>query len=224
MTDADPGHDVYHVQRVVANAIRLGTTEKARPEIVLPAAWLHDCVIVRKDSPNRHQASRLAAEKGQQFLWSIDYPAEWLEDIAHAVLAHSFTASIPPETLEAQVVQDADRLEALGALGLARCLMTGGTLGQRLFDPIEPFPVHRLPDERRQSLDHFYTKLLRLPETMQTRSGRVEADHRRRVLVRFLNDLAAELGTPVENVNSSLAFLNNHLHPDPCNKTAPEIL
>ncbi len=210
MSEADAGHDLYHVKRVVANSVRLGGVEGACPSIVMPAAWLHDCVVVRKDSPERNRASRMAAQRAGEFLGSIDYPVQFREYVAHAIIAHSFTAAVCPTTVDAKVVQDADRLEALGALGLARCLMTGGALGQRLFDPIEPFPFRRPADERQQSVDHFYTKLLKLPATMQTQSGRVEAQRRTQVLIRFLEDLAEELGTAASELQQSLSFLTTN--------------
>lgn len=205
MAGADVSHDISHVRRVVENARRLGVAERARAAVVLPAAWLHDCVSVPKDSPNRSRASRLASERATEFLQEIGYSADSIAAIAHAILAHSFSAQVPPETIEAQVVQDADRLEALGALGLARCLMTGGALGQRLFDPDEPFPVSRVADESKQSIDHFFCKLLRLPTTMQTVGGKLEAVRRSRVLLRFLEDLAEEINCPKERLNDSLA-------------------
>lgn len=204
MAGADVSHDIYHVQRVVNNAHKIGQVERAEPGIVLPAAWLHDCVSVPKDSPMRSQASKLAAECAVAFLQTVEYPERFFSAIAHAIVAHSFTAGIPPETIHAQVVQDADRLEALGAIGLARCLMTGGALGQRLLDPTEPFPVTRAPDDSKQSVDHFFCKLLRLPATMQTAGGKVEAYRRAQILVRFLEDLADEISCSQEDLREVL--------------------
>ena len=191
---ADPAHDLAHVTRVVALARRLAAAEGARLEVVVPAAWLHDCVTVPKDAPERSSASRLAARAAQEFLRDQGYPAEYLPDIAHAIAAHSFSAGIAPRTVEARVVQDADRLDALGAIGIARCLLLGGALGRRLYDPAEPFPVTRPPDDAANVLDHFPLKLLTLVEVMQTATGRAEAWARTAFMRRFLAQLGREIG------------------------------
>jgi uncharacterized protein len=205
MEGADPGHGIEHVQRVVQNAIQLSRNTDARWEIVLPAAWLHDCVSVPKNSPQRAMASRLAAAKSLELLDSLDYPPDWRQPIAHCIEAHSFSAGIPCQTLEARIVQDADRLEALGAIGIARCLMTGGAMGQRLYEPSEPFPVHRPPKDTEQSIDHFFAKLLGLSGTMQTEAGRREAVERTDFLVTFLERLGTEIGADREALQSAIA-------------------
>jgi uncharacterized protein len=154
-------------------------------------------VSVPKDSDLRAQSSRLAADAAVRFLRDISYPGQWHEPIHHAIEAHSFSAGIQPRTLEAQVVQDADRLEALGAIGIARCLLTGGAMGTPLYEPDDPFCKAREPDDRRYTLDHFYRKLLRLPDTMQTRAGRAEAQRRAEYMREFLQRLAVEIyGSP----------------------------
>jgi uncharacterized protein len=193
--DADPGHGPAHLERVVATALRLAAEERARVEVVLPAAWLHDCVHVAKDDPARSQASRLAAEHALRFLESEGYPADWLPAIRHAIEAHSFSAGIEPRTIEAKVVQDADRLDALGAIGLARCIAVGAALGRPLYEPVDPFCRARAPDDGGSSVDHFYAKLLKLEGTMQTRAGRREAGRRTRVLRSFLAQLESEVGS-----------------------------
>ncbi len=192
MQNADAGHDIHHVRRVVANARIIGVAEQAVAQIVLPAAWLHDVVVVAKDSPKRSQASRLAAEASAGFLQELGYPIEYHSAIQHAIAAHSFSAGIPPETCEAKVVQDADRLEALGALGLARCLMTGVAMGTQLMHPEEPFPVRRRADDRRYSVDHLFVKLLKLPALMQTSIGKEMARQRAEFLIVFLEALQQE--------------------------------
>lgn len=193
MHKADPGHDLAHVRRVVKTAEQIGQAEGAAANVVLPGAWLHDCVAVAKDSPHRSQASRMAADHAGEFLLSIGYENACLQAVQHTILAHSFSAKIAPQTLEAKVVQDADRLEALGALGLARCLMTGGSMGTQLVDADEPFPVNRPADDTVSSIDHLFVKLLRLPSIMQTPTGKLMAEKRAAFLESFLRELADEL-------------------------------
>ena len=126
----DPGHGMVHLRRVVGTAVALAAAEGARLDVVLPAAWLHDCVHVAKDSPDRKRASRLAAARASEFLEREGYPAARLPEIRHAIEAHSYSAGIPPATVEAKIVQDADRLDALGAIGIARCIAVGAALGR----------------------------------------------------------------------------------------------
>jgi uncharacterized protein len=189
----DPGHGLVHLRRVVTAALALAESENARAEVVLPAAWLHDCVHVAKDSPDRASASRLAAAHAVDFLQSVGYPADALPDIAHAIEAHSYSAGIPPRTIEARVVQDADRLDALGAIGIARCIAVGSALGRPLYDPEDPFCESRAPDDAGASIDHFYTKLLKLSATMQTEAGRQEAERRAGFIRAFIAQLRSEI-------------------------------
>jgi len=192
----DGAHDEGHVRRVVANAKKLAAAEDADLAVVLPAAWLHDCVVIAKNSPHRSSASRLAAERAGAFLRGAEYPAEHIPAVAHAIEAHSFSASVSPQTIEAKVVQDADRLEALGAVGIARTFITGGANGTPFYDFIEPFPVTRVADDRTSIIDHFFTKLLTLEDRMETRSGRAVARQRAKFLKQFLTQVGAEIGVP----------------------------
>jgi len=204
MKSADSGHGIDHVRRVVENAKRIGSIEGANADIYLPAAWLHDCVVVSKNSPQRRMASLLASQGAERFLAEIDYPTKWIAPISHCILSHSFSANVPCESIEARVVQDSDRLEAVGAIGLARCLMTGGAMGQRLYHPDEPFPVNRLPADTEQSVDHFFAKLLGLQKTMQTEAGRQEANQRSDFLVDFLRQFAREIGASASDLGNAL--------------------
>ena len=204
MESADSGHGIDHVRRVVKNAKRIGRVENANPFVVLPAAWLHDCVFIAKNSPQRRLASAMAARSAEQFLSEIGYPGSLIPLISHCILSHSFSANVACESIEAKVVQDSDRLEAVGAIGLARCLMTGGAMGQRLYHPTEPFPVDRVPADTEQSVDHFFVKLLELHRTMQTQSGREVAMERTDFLIAFLKQLADEIGTEPSALESAL--------------------
>lgn len=193
--DGDPAHDISHVQRVVQNTLRLTGTEGGDLAVTLPAAWLHDCISVAKDSPLRKQASKLAADEAIRFLKKLQYPTALLPAIHHAIEAHSFSANIATETLEARIVQDADRLEAVGAIGITRCFLTGGTLGRPLYDPEDPFAQKRKPDDLAYTLDHFYCKLLGLVDTMKTDAGRQEAGKRTEYMQAFLDQLGKEIGS-----------------------------
>ena len=193
LVPADAAHDISHVRRVVKNVVGLTESEDANPLVTLPSAWLHDCVAVAKDSPLRAQGSRLAAEAACGFLADIDYPAELIPEVFHAIEAHSYTANIPTRTLEAEVVQDADRLDSLGAIGIARCLLVGGRLNLQMFNHDDPFCDEREPDDSSYTIDHFYAKLFKLPDTMKTEAGRTEATRRAMLMQQYLDDLRKEM-------------------------------
>ncbi|MCP4357996.1 MAG: HD domain-containing protein [Chloroflexi bacterium] len=189
----DPAHDIHHVNRVVHNGRQFAQEERADLAVVIPATWLHDCVIVPKDSAQRPYASTLAAKTAVHFLQSQNYPSQYLDRIAHAIAAHSFSAAIQPHTIEAKVVQDADRIDAIGAIGIARCLMVGGALARPLYHLPDPFCQERQPDDNQATIDHFYTKLLTLVNSMQTAAARHEAQIRTKFMQNYLNQLAYEI-------------------------------
>lgn len=192
-TQDDPAHDYLHFSRVVQTAKKLCLEEKAKLEVVIPAAWLHDFVIIPKNDPRRKIASKLSADEAIKFLKSLSYPEEYLEDIAHAIEAHSFSANIETKTLEARIVQDADRLDGLGAIGLARCFVTAGLLKSTLYHQEDPFCEGREPDDHKYTIDHFYVKLFKTVDTLKTEAGKKEGLRRAEIMRRYLVDLAKEI-------------------------------
>lgn len=192
-TSEDPAHDFLHFRRVVDLAKGLCEREGGQASVVIPAAWLHDFVIVPKDSPLRHQASRLSAEKAVSFLKAINYPEIFYEDIAHAIEGHSFSANIEVRTIEACIVQDADRLDGLGAIGIARCFAVSSMLKRPFYQPEDPFCEKRSPDDGKFTVDHFFKKLFKTAETLKTSSGRKEGQRRVQIMRRYLQDLRGEI-------------------------------
>lgn len=189
----DAAHDISHVQRVVNTAKKLAVEEGADLSIVLPAAYLHDCFTYPKDHPNRKQSSIIAAKKAVAFLESIDYPQQYHDAIAHAIEAHSFSANIRPSTLEAKVVQDADRLDALGAIGITRCIQVSTEFDAQLYDDKDIFAQQRELDDKQFTLDHFQTKLFKIAETMNTESARREAQKRKAFMQAYIEQLRDEV-------------------------------
>ena len=192
-TEEDPAHDLLHFKRVVSLAKNLCKHEGGDPQIVVPAAWLHDLVIIPKDNPLRQKASRLSAEKASEFLKSIHYPAQFIEAIAHAVEGHSFSANIEVKTIEAKIVQDADRLDGLGAIGIARCFATSGLLKRTFYNFEDPFCQERQPDDAQFAIDHFFKKLFRTAESLKTKSGMEEGKRRVEVMKSYLASLEEEI-------------------------------
>ncbi|MFA0196497.1 HD domain-containing protein [Vibrio artabrorum] len=189
----DAAHDISHIKRVVKTAKVLCTQEQAKLEVVLPAAYLHDCFTFPKNHPNQAKSSTMAADKAISFLKSIEYPAPYLDEIHHAIVTHSYSANITPETLEAQIVQDADRLDSLGAIGIARCLYVGQSFEAELYNHEDPFAKQRDLDDQHYSVDHFYVKLFKLAESMNTESAKLEANKRTDYMRGFVDRLASEI-------------------------------
>lgn len=193
LNETDTAHDFAHTKRVVANAKTLLMSERADSEVVLAAAWLHDCETLPKNHPERKKASAYAANTAVQFLSTIHFPTEKMEQTAHAIEAHSFSAGLTPRTMEAKIVQDADRLDALGAIGIARCFAVSGELKRPIYNSDDPFCETREPDDTIWTIDHFYTKLFKLPDTMNTESARIEAKKRAIFMELYLNRLREEI-------------------------------
>nr|WP_210264368.1 HD domain-containing protein [Ensifer adhaerens] len=168
----DGSHDASHLIRVWKNAARIHAEEGGAERVLAAAVLLHDCVSVEKNSPHRMQASRLAAEKATDILRNLDWSAEDIVSVAHAILTHSFSANIAPETIEAKILQDADRLDAIGMVGAARCFYIAGRMGSGLYDPLDPLAEDRELDDKAFAIDHFETKLFKLADGFQTAAGR----------------------------------------------------
>ncbi len=194
-TETDGAHDIAHFRRVWKTARALNQAEGAQgdEQVLLAAAYLHDIVSLPKNHPERHLSSRLAAKEAAMILLELDFPAEKINAVAHAIEAHSFSANLPTETLEARLLQDADRMEALGAIGLARVFYTSGRMEREMFDPYDPLARHRQLDDMQYALDHFFVKLYKVADSMQTNAGREMAKQRRKYLERYVKQLLSEL-------------------------------
>ncbi len=189
----DAAHDLHHLDRVWATAqVLLEANPQADVLVVQAACFLHDLVNLPKNHPQRAQASRLAAEKARRQLENIDFPPEKRDAVVHAIEAHSFSGAIAPTTLEAKLVQDADRLDALGAIGLARLFYTAGRMGSALAHPTDPLARHRALDDQAYALDHIAAKLDALPGSMQTRAGQELGHARLRLAHTFREQFAAQ--------------------------------
>ncbi len=190
----DGSHDLAHLDRVWASAQAIAAEVPCDADVLAAACWLHDCIAVEKNSPDRARASRLAADEAARVLTAWNWPPARVAAVHHAIVAHSFAAGVPPETAEAAVLRDADRLDALGAIGIARTFYVAGRMGARLYDPTDPPAIARELDDASFALDHFSTKLFRLADGMLTAPGRGEAERRAAFMRDFVARLLAEAG------------------------------
>jgi uncharacterized protein len=190
----DGSHDVSHLHRVWTNVCAIRDTEGGDHQILLAATLLHDCVSVEKNSPFRSSASRLAAAKATELLAEMGWEEERTQAVAHAIESHSYSADITPTSLEAKILQDADRLDALGMVGVARLFYVSGRMGSHLYDPADPQAQQRDLDDKRFAVDHFTTKIFTLAQGFQTATGRHMAQVRHARAERFLMEFMEEIG------------------------------
>nr|WP_320132412.1 HD domain-containing protein [uncultured Holophaga sp.] len=189
----DGAHGLGHVLRVVRLASVLAQEEGAAEVICRSAALLHDLVYLPKNHPDSPRTAEYSAREAR--VWCMEHPglAPCAEAVADAVETHSFSGGLAPRSLEGAVLQDADRLDALGAIGIARVFATGGSMGAGMWDEEDPWGEARQLDDKRYSLDHFERKLLRLAGGMNTGAGRREAERRHQRMLAYLEGLREEL-------------------------------
>ena len=191
------GHDFGHVERVTRAAGALALTETCDRQVVLAAALLHELV----NHPKHHERSTMSGDDcavaARTLLASLGADPETANRVAACIAHHGWSAGKPPPSIEAAVLQDADRLDALGAIGLARCVATGVEMGAALFHPDDPFAVNRQLDDKAFSLDHLARKLFKLPDTFHTAAAREMALSRAGFLRSFVLQVAEELGATV---------------------------
>ena len=191
--DNDPAHDFEHVMRVYSNAKKISKEEKANQKLVLSAALLHDIVSYPKSSKRSKFSSIDSAKKSKSILKKYDFTTEEIIVVFDAIVDHSFSQNKIPQTLEGKILQDADRLDALGSIGIARVFATSGSLNRPFYNIDDPFCAKRNPDDNLWAVDHFFNKLLKLEFMMNTKSGKIEAKKRTKVLKEFLKQLKNEI-------------------------------
>ncbi|MBI2643427.1 MAG: HD domain-containing protein [Nitrosarchaeum sp.] len=189
----DSAHDFDHIMRVFKNAQKICKNENANEKLVLGAVLLHDIVSYPKSDKRSKSSSIKSAEKSKKILKKFNFTKEEIQTISDAIRDHSFSRNKIPVTLEGKILQDADRLDAIGAIGIARVFAVSGSEKRPFYNVTDPFCKNRIPDDEIWALDHFYRKLLKLESLMNTKSGKIEAKKRTKVLKDFLNELKKEI-------------------------------
>ena len=189
----DAAHDFDHIMRVFKNAQNICKKENANEKLVLSAVLLHDIISYPKSDKRSKLSSIKSAEESKKILKKFNFTKEEIQIISDAIRDHSFSRNAIPATLEGKILQDADRLDAIGAIGIARVFAVGGSEKRPFYNIKDPFCKNRTPNDKIWTLDHFYRKLLKLESLMNTKSGKIEAKKRTRVLKDFLNELKKEI-------------------------------
>ena len=189
----DSAHDFEHIMRVYKNAKKLCKQEKVNEKLVLCAVLLHDIVSYPKSDKRSKNSSIDSAKKAIIILKRYGFTENEITIISDAIREHSFSQKKTPKTIEGEILQDADRLDALGAIGIARVFATGGSLKRPFYNIDDPFCKKRNVDDKTWTLDHFFQKLLKLEFLMNTKSGKIEAKKRTRILKEYLKQLKNEI-------------------------------
>ena len=189
----EPAHDLNHVMRVYKNAQKLCRKEKVNEKLVLSAVLLHDIISYPKSDRRSKNSSVQSAKEATKFLKNLDFTSEEIQIVSDAIRDHSFSREKIPQTLEGKILQDADRLDAIGAIGIARVFTVGGSEKRPFYNDEDPFCKIRTPNDKIWTLDHFYQKLLKLESLMNTKSAKIEAQRRTKVMKNFLSEFKREL-------------------------------
>ncbi len=193
MRKNDPAHDFEHVLRVYETAKMICSKEKANKKLVLYSVLLHDIAAFPKNDKRSKISSTKSSKEAKKILKKFSFPDEEIKIISNAIEDHSFSKHKKPTSLEGKILQDADRLDAIGAIGIARTFAVGGSENRPFYNKSDPFCSIRNPNDQNWTLDHFYKKLLVIESKMNTKSGKKEAKRRTKILRRFLTDLKREI-------------------------------
>lgn len=175
------GHDYFHIERVVINAKKILQHEKADPFLVELAAWVHDIGDYKL-----HNGVDKAEELITNYLNSLELSEELINRVNEIVSQVSFSKGNKPTSIEAEIVQDADRLDSIGAVGIARCFAYGGSKGKLLYHPEDH-------NKDASSIQHFYDKLFKLKDLMNTKTAKKIADERHAYMQSFIQQFYREV-------------------------------
>lgn len=192
----EPAHDWSHVARVVANARAIAEGERVGDPcaaVAVTAALLHELYTLPKSHPESSRAGDVCAVHAKELLERSGAPASLAEPVAAAIRDHAFSKGVVPEAAASKILQDADRLDALGAVGLARMWATCADMKRPFYAPEDPFCESRPPDDKEWGLDHVYKKLLQIPARLHTATARALADERARFITTYLEQLRREI-------------------------------
>ncbi|MCO4792411.1 MAG: HD domain-containing protein [Bacteriovoracaceae bacterium] len=189
----DPSHDWLHIERVVRTCKELANELGANLKTLLPAAYLHDVINIPKDSELRSKAAGLAANKASELLKDSDLTDEEIQEITTIILEHSYSANLKPSSLESQILQDADKLDGMGAIGVMRWTTCGAKMKSTYYHANDPWGEDRELDDKSYSLDHFEKKLLNLYGRLNTAPAKIEGEKRMAFFESFLSQLKSEI-------------------------------
>ncbi|ERJ11956.1 HD domain-containing protein [Haloplasma contractile] len=190
----DSSHDFSHAKRVLMNAEYIAQSENADFDIIIPAALFHDIVCYPKNDVRSNTSSDESAEVARHVLKLLDgYPTYKISIVEEVIKQCSYRKGIIPDLLESKVIQDADRLEATGAISIMRTFSSVGSMNKQLYNEEDPFCLEREPNSIEYGLDLFFTRLLKVEEQMHTVAAKMMARKRTKILNKFIDAFKEEI-------------------------------
>ncbi len=194
ISDTDVSHDFEHALRVLSNAERIAKEENGDFDIIVPAALFHDLVLYPKNHPDKHKSQEESAKAAERILNTFgNFPKEKIEKVKTCILECSFSKGIIPRLLESKILQDADGLEATGAISIMRTYSSTGQIRRPFYNSEDPFCENREPNASHFALDLFYERLLKVTDRMHTKTARKIAKRRTDFLKEFMKEFKLEL-------------------------------
>jgi uncharacterized protein len=186
-------HDKSHVERVYNMAFRIAEEEGADVDldVIKAAVLLHDVARAMEDEGKIKDHALESAKIARRILLEVGFPKEKMGKVLYCIKAHRFRGNSKPKVLEAQILQDADRLDMLGAIGLARVFNRGGWSNQPIYDPSIQ-PKKKYDGKSLTSVNHIYEKILKIKDTINTRTGKRIAEERHKFVEQYLQRLLKE--------------------------------
>ncbi|MGB9728706.1 MAG: HD domain-containing protein [Thermoprotei archaeon] len=186
-------HDKFHVERVYNLALRIAKEEDSNVdlEVIKAAALLHDIARAMEDEGKIDDHAIESAKIAKKILQEVGFPETKIEKVVYCIMMHRFRNDLKPESLEAQILQDADRLDMLGAIGIARVFSRGGWSNIPIYDPAV-LPKKKYDGKSLTSVNHIYEKILKIKDTINTKTGKKIAEERHKFVEEFLERLLKE--------------------------------
>jgi uncharacterized protein len=189
----DNGHDWSHIKRVLKTLDLMAKKNEGNAEILNYSGLLHDIVNIPKNHPDRKRASEFASIKAEKLLQKYQVDSKIISQVSLTILEHSYSKGFAPSTPEAACLQDADRLDAIGAIGVLRCASVAQKMNALYYHVEDPWAQNRKRDDSKFMLDHYFEKLLQLPHLMNTKTGIKLAKSRVKFMEIFLKQLRCEI-------------------------------
>ncbi len=184
-------HDKSHVDRVYNLALRLARSERADQDVVKASVLLHDIARAMEDEGKIADHAIEGARMAKKILEGVKFPEQKIAKVIQCIAVHRFKKSVKAESLEAKILQDADRLDIIGAIGIARVFTRGGWSNKPIYDPSIP-PKTQYDGESLTSVNHLYEKILKVKDTINTKTAQKIAEERHSFIEQFLERLLKE--------------------------------
>lgn len=184
-------HDKFHVERVYKMALRIACSERADLDVVKASVLLHDIARALEDEGKIADHAIEGAKMARRILEDVNFPKHKIAKVIRCIETHRFKKRIKAESLEAKILRDADRLDIIGAIGVARVFTRGGWSNKPMYDPSIP-PKAKYDGVSLTSLNHIYEKVLKVKDTMKTKTAKEIAEKRHKFTEDFLDRFIGE--------------------------------